>query len=66
MNDFRTRSAYNFGCYGQFLKKEDGTRYTIKDWMKDRNITDQKEIDRVITEYHKGFDEFIRLQSCIS
>lgn len=63
---YQTSSAYNLGCFGVFLKKEDGSEYTIQDWIKDHNITEEKAIERAIKEHREGFKEFCRLQSCIS
>ena len=59
------RDAYNLG--NDFLrKKEDGTRYTIDDLIKDKHITDPKTIEEMKEDYQRGRKNFFWCHSCIS
>jgi hypothetical protein len=59
------RDAYNLG--NDFLrKKEDGTRYTIDDLIKDKNVTDPKIIEQMKEDYKSGRENFFWCHSCIS
>ncbi len=54
--------AYDLG--NDYVRcKEDGTVYTIEDFIKDSNITDPKDIEKAKMEYAEGRKEFFRLQS---